>query len=73
MLLEGQQLDSPAAPLDDLLRVGLDAAPDEVAIVSSQRALSWRQLDRAGAALAAFAAGTAWLAYHPPAPRHRGR
>jgi len=52
MLLEGERLDSPASPLDDLLRVGLDAAPDEVAIVSSHRALSWRQLDRAGTALA---------------------
>ena len=52
MLLEGAQLDAPAAPLNDLLRVGLDAAPDEVAIVSAVRALSWRELDRASAALA---------------------
>ena len=45
MLLEGAQLEAPAAPLDDLLRIGLDAAPDEVAIVSAHRALSWRELD----------------------------
>ena len=37
MLIDGAQLDAPAAPLDDLLRVGLDAAPDEVAIVSAER------------------------------------
>ena len=52
MLLEGARLEAPAAPLNDLLRVGLDAAPDEVAIASAHRALSWRELDRAGAALA---------------------
>src|SRR5688500_2172578 len=52
MLLEGARLEAPAAPLNDLLRVGLDAAPDEVAIVSAHRALSWRELDRASAALA---------------------
>src|SRR5919109_4269683 len=52
MLLEGARLEAPAAPLNDLLRVGLDAAPDEVAIVSARRALSWRELDRASAALA---------------------
>src|SRR5262245_21006376 len=52
MLLEGAQLEAPAAPLNDLLRIGLEAAPDEVAITSAQRALSWRELDRASAALA---------------------
>jgi acyl-CoA synthetase (AMP-forming)/AMP-acid ligase II len=52
MLLEGAQLEAPAAPLNDLLRIGLDAAPDEVAMVSTHRALSWRELDRASAALA---------------------
>jgi long-chain acyl-CoA synthetase len=44
MLIDGAQLDRPAAPLDDLLRVGLEAAPEEVALVSAERALSWRQL-----------------------------
>jgi acyl-coenzyme A synthetase/AMP-(fatty) acid ligase len=52
MLLEGARLEAPAAPLNDLLLIGLDAAPDEVAIVSTRRALSWRELDRASAALA---------------------
>jgi long-chain acyl-CoA synthetase len=52
MLLEGAQLEAPASPLNDLLRIGLDGAPDEVAIVSAQRALTWRELDRASAALA---------------------
>jgi acyl-CoA synthetase (AMP-forming)/AMP-acid ligase II len=52
MLLEGARLDAPAAPLNDLLRIGLDAAPEEVAIVSAHRALAWREVDRASAALA---------------------
>ena len=52
MLLDGAELDAPAAPLNDLLRIGLDSAPDEIAIVSVTRALTWRELDRASAALA---------------------
>src|SRR5215210_4192616 len=52
MLIDGAQLDAPAGPLDHLLKTGLDAAPDEVAIVSAKCALSWRELDRASAALA---------------------
>ncbi|MFL5908856.1 MAG: class I adenylate-forming enzyme family protein [Solirubrobacterales bacterium] len=52
MLLDGAELDSPAGPLDDLLRVGLGRSPDEVATVSANRELSWRELDRASAALA---------------------
>ena len=52
MLLEGDQLEAPAAPLSDLLRIGLEAAPDEVAITSAHRALSWHELERASAALA---------------------
>ena len=52
MLLEGAKLDAPASPLDDLLKAGLDADPDGAAIVSADRALSWRELDRAAAALA---------------------
>jgi long-chain acyl-CoA synthetase len=52
MLLEGARLEAPCAPLNDLLRIGLDGAPDEVAIVSAHRALRWRELDRASAALA---------------------
>jgi hypothetical protein len=37
MLLKGARLEAPAAPLNDLLRIGLAAAPDEVAIVSARR------------------------------------
>ncbi len=52
MLIDGAQLDAPAAPLDDLLRRGLEAAPDEVAIVSAVRSQSWRQLEDAAARVA---------------------
>jgi long-chain acyl-CoA synthetase len=52
MLLEGARLGAPAAPLSDLLRTGLGAAPDEVAIVSAHRAVTWRELEEASAALA---------------------
>jgi long-chain acyl-CoA synthetase len=52
MQLDGAALDSPAGPLNDVLRIGLDRAPDEVAIVSADRELSWRELDRASTALA---------------------
>jgi acyl-CoA synthetase (AMP-forming)/AMP-acid ligase II len=52
MLLEGARLESPAAPLNDLLQAGLDASPDEVAILSAIRSLTWRELDRAVASLA---------------------
>jgi long-chain acyl-CoA synthetase len=52
MLIDGAELDAPAAPLNDLLRPGLDAGPDEVAVVSAQRSLTWRDLDRAASALA---------------------
>jgi long-chain acyl-CoA synthetase len=52
MLIDGDPLAAPAAPLDDLLRVGLAAAPDEPAIVSAVRSLSWRELEDESAALA---------------------
>jgi long-chain acyl-CoA synthetase len=52
MLLDGAELDAPAGPLDDLLRAGLDRSPDEVAIVSAEREISWRELDRESGALA---------------------
>src|SRR5919109_704487 len=52
MQLDGAALDSPAGPLNDVLRIGLDRAPEEVAIVSADRELSWRELDRASADLA---------------------
>ena len=47
MLIDGAELDAPAAPLNDLLRPGLDVSPDEVAVVSATRSLTWRELDRA--------------------------
>src|SRR5688500_17754774 len=53
MLLEGASLDAPAPPLEDLLRAGLDAASQDVAIISAHRALTWNELDRASSALAA--------------------
>ena len=46
MLIDGTTLERPAPPLDDLLRVGLEAAPDAVALVSAERALSWRRRRR---------------------------
>jgi acyl-CoA synthetase (AMP-forming)/AMP-acid ligase II len=52
MQIEGESLASPAAPLDDLLRVGLDAAPDATALVSIARSMSWRELEDASAPLA---------------------
>ena len=52
MLIDGTPLERPAAPLDDLLRIGLEAAPDEVALVSAERALTWRRLEAETARLA---------------------
>jgi len=52
VLIDGAQLEAPAAPLDDLLRVGLEAAPDEVAIVSALRRKTWRELEDAAARVA---------------------
>jgi long-chain acyl-CoA synthetase len=52
MLIDGNPLEAPAAPLDDLLRIGLGAGLDEVAIVSAERAMSWRQLEDASDRLA---------------------
>jgi long-chain acyl-CoA synthetase len=45
MQIDGTTLDRPAAPLNDLLRVGLDTGPDEVAMVSADRSLTWRELE----------------------------
>jgi acyl-CoA synthetase (AMP-forming)/AMP-acid ligase II len=52
VLIDGAQLDSPAPRLNDLLQAGLDASPGEIAIKSTQRELTWRDLDRASSALA---------------------
>ena len=53
MLIGGAALDSPAAPLGDLLRLGLAAKPEEVALLSSRRSLTWRELEEASSRLAA--------------------
>jgi long-chain acyl-CoA synthetase len=52
MLIDGNPLERPAAPLNDLLRVGLEAGADEVAMVSAERSMTWRQLEAESAALA---------------------
>ena len=52
MRLQGPALASPAAPLNDLLKAGLARAPDETAIVSTVRSMTWRALDRESSALA---------------------
>jgi acyl-CoA synthetase (AMP-forming)/AMP-acid ligase II len=45
MLIDGLPLEAPAAPLNDLLRVGLEARPEEPALVSAERSMSWRELE----------------------------
>src|SRR2546423_10685965 len=52
MQLEGAALASPAAPLNELLRAGLETAPEDIALVSLARSLSWLALERVSAALA---------------------
>jgi long-chain acyl-CoA synthetase len=52
MLIGGAPLASPAAPLRDLLRPGLDARPGEVALLSNRRSLTWRELEEASSRLA---------------------
>ncbi len=52
MQLEGAPLADPAPPLNDLLTRGLEAKPDDSALVSIVRSLTWRELEQASAALA---------------------
>ncbi len=52
MLIDGLPLDAPAAPLSDLLRVGLDAGPQEPALVSATRSMSWAELEEESERLA---------------------
>jgi acyl-CoA synthetase (AMP-forming)/AMP-acid ligase II len=52
MQIDGTALEQPAPPLNELLRVGLAARPDEVALVSVERSLTWRELDEESARLA---------------------
>ncbi len=46
MQIDGTPLDRPAAPLEGLLRAGFEAGPDEVALTSAVRSLTWRELER---------------------------
>src|SRR5262245_20212694 len=52
MPIEGATLPAPMGPLDEILRAGLEASPDAVAMASSARALTWRELDEARLRLA---------------------
>ncbi|HET7454225.1 MAG TPA: long-chain fatty acid--CoA ligase [Solirubrobacterales bacterium] len=52
MLIDGLPLKAPAAPLGDLPRVGFDAAPEEPALVSATRSMSWRELEEESERLA---------------------
>jgi long-chain acyl-CoA synthetase len=53
MLVNGRGLGRPAPPLGDLLRAGLEAGPEEVAVVSAEEAITWRDLERRSSGLAA--------------------
>ena len=52
MKLEGAPLAAPAAPLNELLRAGLEAASDDIALVSVARSMSWLELEWTSCALA---------------------
>jgi len=52
VLIEGKELHGLAAPLDDLLRVGLESRPDQAAMVSADEQVSWRELEERSAGLA---------------------
>ncbi len=52
MLIDGTPLDSPAAPLHDLLAAGLAAGPGKAALVSAERRISWHELEAASVTLA---------------------
>lgn len=52
MLIDGPSLAAPGPPLDDLLRTGLEAAPEAPALVSAERSLAWRELEEEAERLA---------------------
>lgn len=52
MLIDGGTLEAPAAPLHELPAAGLGAAPDELALVSAERRISWAELEAASLTLA---------------------
>jgi long-chain acyl-CoA synthetase len=47
MPIDGATLAGPAGPLPDLLRSGLEADPDAVALASTERAVTWSEADEA--------------------------
>jgi acyl-CoA synthetase (AMP-forming)/AMP-acid ligase II len=50
--IDGSNLERPAPPLNELLQAGLEVRPDEPALVSAERSLTWRELDQESARLA---------------------
>lgn len=52
MLIEGDRLAAPGPPLHDLLRAGLDADPDAVAMVSALSRVTWAELEERSRRLA---------------------
>jgi long-chain acyl-CoA synthetase len=52
MLLQGAPLAAPARPLNELLRHGLERDPDDIAMVSIVRSMTWRELEDESTALA---------------------
>ncbi len=52
MLIDGAPLDAPAVPLHELLREGGSAAPDDAALISAERQISWDELEAASVTLA---------------------
>jgi long-chain acyl-CoA synthetase len=52
MPIEGASLAAPAAPLHDVLRPGIEASPDAIALASAERAMTWREADEARRRLA---------------------
>lgn len=53
MLIDGRPLRAEAPLVHDLLRLGLEAKPDEDALVSSERRITWNELEEQATALAA--------------------
>jgi len=56
MLIDGNPLANPCGPLNELLAAGL-SRPEQVAIISADKALSWRQLEEESDRLAGGYAG----------------
>ena len=52
MPIRGRPLHRDVIPLHDLLRIGLDATPDGVAVASADGAMTWREIDHSSTLLA---------------------